>query len=133
MKTIVVSAPSVGLTPPVSPIPNLGVSWLGYLAPAGATGTLGFNGITAMTGHAMAGFNCDAHVAPDALHAVAGVVAAVPFAARPFAASTLAATAAVEAVAGAQQAAAAPKQADKPVVTRNDASPLGNRPGAPPS
>ncbi|MDX6200551.1 MAG: hypothetical protein QOF82_3127 [Frankiales bacterium] len=132
MKTIVVSAPSAGLTPPVAPISPVGVSWRGYLPPAGATGTLGFSGLTAMTGRAMAGFNCGGHVAPDALHAVAGVVATVPFAAMPFAASTLAASATVAAVAGDKQAATAPKQADKPVVTRNDASPLGNRPGAPP-
>ncbi|MDX6227040.1 MAG: hypothetical protein QOI76_430 [Frankiales bacterium] len=133
MKTIVVSAPSAGLLPPVSPIPGAGVSWQGYLAPAGATGSLGFSGITAMTGRAMAGFNCGGHVAPDALHAVAGVVATVPFAALPFAASTLAATATAAAVAGDQQAAAAPKQANKPVVTRNDVFPPGNRPGVPPS
>ncbi|MDX6201469.1 MAG: hypothetical protein QOJ83_969, partial [Frankiales bacterium] len=37
------------------------------------------------------------------------------------------------AVAVAEQAATAPKQADKPNDTRNDVFPLGTRPGAPPS
>jgi hypothetical protein len=120
MITKSVSAPSVGLTTPVSQAASLGASWQGYLAPAGV---LGFSGA-----------NCDGHVA---LHAVAGVVAVaaptVPFATVPFAASTLAATVTVAAVAGAQQAAIAPKQAEKPNDMRNDAFPLGIRPGAPPS
>jgi quinol-cytochrome oxidoreductase complex cytochrome b subunit len=131
VKTILVSAPSVGLTSPVS---ALGASWQGYLAPAGA---LGFSGLTAMTGLAMAGSACGDHVAADALPAVAGVVATavetVPAATVPFAASILAAFATVAAVAGDQQVVTAPKQADKPIDPRNDASPLGVRPGAPPS
>lgn len=134
MITKSVSAPSVGLITPVSQAASLGASWQGYLAPAGA---VGFSGLTAMTGLAMAGSNCGGHVAPDAFHAVAGLVAiaapTAPFAAVPFAASTLAATVTVAAVAGAQQAAVAPKQAEKPNDMRNDVFPLGIRPGAPPS
>lgn len=137
MKSVLLSAPSLGLTPPVSATANLGASWQGYLAPAGA---LGFSGMTAMTGLAMTGSHCGGHVAPDALHAVAGVVAVaaetLPFAAVPFAASTVAATtlaANVAAVAGDQQIATAPKQAEKPNDMRNDVIPLGTRPGAPPS
>ncbi|MDX6244284.1 MAG: hypothetical protein QOE76_2007 [Frankiales bacterium] len=128
MKTILVSAPSVGLTSPVS---ALGASWQGYLAPAGA---LGFSGLTAMTGLATADSNSGTHVASDAPHAVAGVVAAtVATAAQAVAFAVPFAAATVAAVAGDQQVVTAPKQADKPIDPRNDASPLGVRPGAPPS
>ena len=113
----------------VSPVTSSLASWQGYLAPIGAPG---LGGKTAMTGLAMTDSHCGGHVAQDALHAVAGVaaIAAAPFA-MPLAASTLAATA--TAVAGNQQVATAPKQAEKPNDTRNDVFPLGTRPGAPPS
>jgi hypothetical protein len=131
VNTILVSAPPVGLTSPVSAVSALGASWQGYLAPAGALGVSG------MTGLATAGSTCGGHVATDALHAVAGVVAiaveTVPAATVPFAASTLATVATVTAVAGADQVATAPKQAEKPNDMRNDVIPLGTRPGAPPS
>ena len=120
MITKSVSAPSVGLCAPVSQAASLGASWQGYLVPAGV---LGFSAAMG-----------DGHVAH---HAVAGVVAiaapTVPFATVPFAASTLAVTGTVAAVAGAQQVAVAPKQAEKPTDMRNDVFPLGIRPGAPPS
>lgn len=48
-------------------------------------------------------------------------------------AQTGAAAAHVEAVAGVEMTTTAPKQADKPSVTRNDANPDRFRPGAPPS
>jgi hypothetical protein len=57
------------------------------------------------------------------------------FAAAPFAtlASTVDAAGHVRAVVGVEFKTTAPKQADKPSVTRNDANPDRFRPGAPPS
>jgi hypothetical protein len=57
------------------------------------------------------------------------------FTAAPFAALASASAAAghVQAVAGVEFKTTAPKQADKPSVTRNDANPDRFRPGAPPS
>lgn len=83
-----------------------------------------------------------AYLAPTAaLTGTSGLAAIVPmpvipvFAAAPFAAfaSTVAAAIHVEAVAGVEMTATAPKQADQPSVTRNDANPDRFRPGAPPS
>lgn len=86
--------------------------WQGYLAPTGLTGL---------------GSVVPAALAP-AMFATAMLSA--PAATGILAASTAAAH--VLAVAGVEQAATAPKQADKPNATRNDVTPLGSRPGAPP-
>ena len=114
MKTNLLTAPSLRM---VSPVPAVGASWQGYLAPAATNGT----------GMTMTGFGCDVHVVMPV------VVATVPFAAAGLGVSTAAATATVTAVAVAHQVVTAPKQAEKPNNKRNDVFPLGIRPGAPPS
>jgi hypothetical protein len=87
--------------------------WQGYLAPTGLTG-LG--------------------VAVPAAAALTPAMFASALSSAPATSDNLAAAAAahVQAVAGVEQVATAPKQADKPNATRNDVTPLGSRPGAPP-
>ncbi|BEP11978.1 hypothetical protein acdb102_02890 [Acidothermaceae bacterium B102] len=89
--------------------------WQGYLAPTGLTGF--GNAVPTVAALAPSMFANTMFSAP----AMTGIFAA-----------TTAAAAHVPAVAGVEQVATAPKQADKPNVTRNDATPLGSRPGAPP-
>jgi hypothetical protein len=120
VKTLIPSVPSavsaVALCPPLV----TGADWRGYLAPTGVSGDIAFGALGdfgAFTGLGMP----VAHMRTAALvtRTFATVAAATP-------------AAHVAAVAGAKQDVTAPKQADKLVVTRNDANPLGTRPGAPP-
>jgi hypothetical protein len=127
--------PTVGVTPSSA----ADLSWRPSSAPTGlyglGTGLLGAAGVecTARTHVALA-----AAVAPDAVN-----FAALPFVAPTFGAAALSteATGTVEAVAGNQQVAVAPKQAKNPVIPtstlvnfmRKNASPSGDRAGAPPS
>ena len=64
---------------------------------------------------------------------VAPMFAAAPLAVLTSTTFTMAAAGHVQAVAGVEPNTTAPKQADKPSVTRNDANPDRFRPGAPPS
>jgi hypothetical protein len=85
--------------------------WQAYLAPTTSlTGTGGFRAVVPMS------------VVPMSAATPVAVFAA---------ASTLAGH--VQAVAGVEMNTIAPKQADKPSVTRNDVNPGRFRPGAPPS
>jgi hypothetical protein len=124
VKTMFPSVPSavsaVALCPPLV----TGADWRGYLAPTGVSGAIAFGAFGdfgAFSGLGSALGMPAAHMRTAALvtRTFATVAAAAP-------------AAHVAAVAGAEQDATAPKQADKLVVTRNDANPLGTRPGAPP-
>jgi hypothetical protein len=95
--------------------------WQAYLAPTAALIGTGGSATTMSSMSLMA----DTMFVP-----VVPVLAAAPFTAF---ASTTAAAGHVQAVAGVEFKTTAPKQADKPSVTRNDANPDRFRPGAPPS
>src|SRR3954451_10463804 len=139
VKTMTLAVPTVGGTPRL----GAGLSWQLSSAPTGLYGLgTGLPGVAGVVDCAAATHGTTVAITAPVARAAADVdVAALPFVAFMAAAATSTKATPVAAVAGNQQVAVAPKQAEKPNASSNtlvnfmreNAFPRGYRVGAPPS